>query len=686
MKRTISPAITLILFLSLPVLHAAEDKKTVLRGLSVKAPEKDNSPEAELASFELAAGYEANLFADEKDGIANPVCMNWDPAGRLWVLTTMAYPQLVPTDEPNDKLLILEDTNGDGRADKTIVFADGLNMPTGFAIGHGGAYVGEGNDLLHLEDTDGDDKADTRKVLLTGFGTGDTHQNINSFTWSPGGELLFCQGLHSFSRVETPWGISRLDEHGSWRLRPLRRQLHGYSRSCSGGNPWGIAFGNWGEGFIKSNGPGVSELIPSMVWSDIPGIRNGNETEIGRTEIKGMIVEIVESPHLPADIQGDLLIAGYFAHIVDRFKSKVDGSGHHLDYQPPLLRSTHNACRPVDLRVGPDGALYMADWFNPIIGHYQASLRHPDRDKTHGRVWRITATGRPLAKAPDLSNASAAELCEHLKSDWRYIRDQAKRRLADLPAKEVTPAVEAWVGKLNTDDSNLDHHLYEAVCVFESHEAINGALVERLLASENHQARAYAARVIGRWSDRLEEPLKLLERCVTDKNPRVRLEAVVACSDIRSAPSMVVAAKAASRPMDRFIDFALSTTSRSLASHWLPALKDGAISFELPEHLVFVLRSQGGKEVVASVRGLLENGELDSDAKTKLLVVLVASGSPADLRWVLDGEEENLAVLDSLVESSEVRGLAPTGDLVPSLNRMLASKDLEVQVLSLIHI
>ena len=184
--------------------------------LSVSIPETDNSVAAEMKSFALADGYEAQLFADETDGVANPVCMSWDPAGRLWVLCTWAYPQMKPADKPDDKLLILADTNGDGRADKTTVFADGLNMPTGFALGHGGAYIGQGNDLLHLVDADGDDKADSRRVLLSGFGTGDTHQNINSLTWSPGGELFFCQGLHSFSRVETPWGIRRLDEHGSW--------------------------------------------------------------------------------------------------------------------------------------------------------------------------------------------------------------------------------------------------------------------------------------------------------------------------------------------------------------------------------------------------------------------------------------------------------------------------------------
>jgi hypothetical protein len=309
--------------------------------LSVSRPETDNSVAAELKSFTLAEGYQANLFADETDGVANPVCMSWDPAGRLWVLVTSAYPQLKPIEKSNDKLLILTDTNADGRADKTTVFADGLNMPTGFALGHGGAYIGQGNDLLHLHDTDGDDKADLRRVLLTGFGTGDTHQNINSFTWSPGGELLFCQGLHSFSRVETPWGISRLDEHGSWRLRPKRLQLHGFRRTSGGGNPWGIAFGNWGEPFVKSNGTGISELLPSMVSVQRTASYWGGEMSIGGTRTKSMIIEFAESPHLPDDIQREMLVAGYFARDVNRFQWQTDGAGHRLKNMPNLMTSSH---------------------------------------------------------------------------------------------------------------------------------------------------------------------------------------------------------------------------------------------------------------------------------------------------------------------------------------------------------
>ena len=661
-------------------LGGAELDRAAHLSMSVSAPEDDNSVEAELASFELALGYEANLFADETDGIANPVCMAWDSAGRLWVLITSAYPQLEQVAPPNDQLLILEDTDKYGRADQTTVFADGLNMPTGFALGHGGAYVGEGNDLIHLSDTNGDGKADTRRLVFTGFGTGDTHQNINSFTWSPGGELLFCQGLHSFARVETPWGISRLDEHGSWRLRPLRRQLHGFSRSSSGGNPWGILFGNWGEAFIKSNGPQISELIPAMVWSDVPGIQQGGGVDIGRTEIKSMIMAIPESPHLPEDIQGDLLIAGYFAHVIDRLKIYRHDSGHRLENIPPLMRSTHSSFRPVDIHVGPDGALYVADWFNPIIGHYQASLRHPDRDKTHGRIWRVTATGRPLAAAPDFSQMAPPELCEQLRSSWRYVRYQAKRRLADLPVGEVIPAMDEWIDGLASNEMDLARLLYEAIGVYESHEVVNRSLLERLLKSEEASARAYAARVVGRWSDRIESPLELLDRYVNDEDSRVRLEAVVACSEIRSSEALMVAARVVDHPMDRFINHALTTFSRALAPLWLPALEKGTIAFDDPSHLVFVLRANGGKESIASVRSLLKQENLGSEARSNLMALLAGIGSSTDLRWVLDRAENNAVVLDGFIETADVRELVPEGDLAPVLSRMLDSKDLEIQL------
>jgi len=207
-----------------------------------------HDPADELASFQIADGFEVSLFASEKDGLIKPIQIRFDARGRLWVIGTTVYPQLEPGQKPNDKVLILEDTDHDGRVDSVKTFADGLMIPTGLELTKDGAYVGHGPELLLFRDTDGDDRADERTVVLRGFGTGDNHQNINSFLWGPGGELWFCQGLHTHSNVETPWGIVRMNQAGLWRFRPRIKKLEGfYGSAYEPQNPWGYVFTDWGS-------------------------------------------------------------------------------------------------------------------------------------------------------------------------------------------------------------------------------------------------------------------------------------------------------------------------------------------------------------------------------------------------------------------------------------------------------
>ena len=433
---------------------------------SVEVKSNDPSAAAEQSTFRVHPEFEVNLFADETLGIANPIAMHWDSRGRLWVLTTLTYAQLEPGESPDDKLFILEDTDGDGRADKSTVFAKGLTMPMGFALGHGGVFLGEGSDILFLTDTDGDDRADTREVLLTGFGQGDTHQNISNFTWGPDGCLYFSQGLHCYSLVETPWGIVRGDTAGFWRLNPVTLKLDPFCfPSLASQNPCGIGFDKTGALFVKSNNKEVIYATPGL----IPTTHQLNlETigVIGATPGKSMGAECVDSAHLPDWLQNNLIISGYYAHEVCAFPLVKEGAGYAKVESAELMVAGHPSFRPVETRVGPDGALYIADWFNPIIGHYQASLRHPDRDVEHGRIWRMTAKGRPLNKretwnrpetipvAPPLNREEITTLIRH---------DDPRKRLDGIVAAASWNEPESLPLALAVLDSPLDPFLSYAL-------------------------------------------------------------------------------------------------------------------------------------------------------------------------------------------------------------------------------
>lgn len=632
---------------------------------SVAPRSADNSVEAELASFQVLDGYEVNLFASEADGIANPVAMRWDARGRLWVLTTMAYAQLEPGKLPADRLLILEDVDGDGRADTTNVWADDLNMPTGFALSKDGVYLSEGTSLFFLRDSDGDGKADDKRVVLSGFGVGDTHQNINSITWGPAGDLWFSQGLHNYSRVETPWGIVRGESAGFYRLRVRDLKLEPFCMpAMASENPWGIGFGPWGGLFVKSNAKELAYITPGLIPTD-HYLQLTLLSTVAITPGKSMGCEFVETAHMPG-LKDHVAIAGYYSNRVTAYPLKEDGSGYAQTEGKELLVSTHPSFRPVEVLVGPEGALYVADWFNPIIGHYQASLRHPDRDKTHGRIWRITAKDQALVEKVELADASSEELLLQLASSERWARYQAKRLLADAETNWILPALE-------TATVVDEHHLFEIAGVFESHDLVDNALVERCLAGADPRLRTYGARMVGRWKDRLEDPLALLERCVSDSHPRVRLEAVVAASHFDSAEAMAVGLRALDAPVDKLISYSLTQCVHALGERWLPAVKSGEIQFDKSRHLIFAVGAYGGDEAETLLTDLVDSA-VGSDRR-ELLLLLAEVGGPEALRLSLELMPNDAQLLEVMVETWKARRVKPSGDSVPLLASAIKSED-----------
>lgn len=649
-----------------------EPKELILPYHNRKTNKAALTPEEEMDSFTVREGLEVNLFASEADGIINPVKMSWDEKGRLWVACSPTYPQKVPGKMPKDYILICEDRDNDGRADKFTRFAEGLFLPFGIEFGDGGVYVCEGPNLIHMRDTDGDDKADSQRIVLSGFNIGDSHQSINSISWGPSGELWFTQGHHIYSRVETPFGIKSLDKAGLWRYRPKKDLLEGFfNNSTAGANIWGANHDDWGQIFHNSGANKAYYTVPGMIPTSNP-LEYKYVSPLFNSRIKTIGFEFIGTQHMPSNLQGTVITSGYLANNVELFHLIEDGSGFKSKplKNPLLISSSRKEFRVVDIKMGPDGAIYLCDWFNPIIGHYQYSYSDPDRDYNHGRIWRITARNRPIVQRTDLINMTASELLDQLHSKERWVRYQAKRLLFNKPTKMVIRAADTWVSRLNPQGPDYEQLLYRVIGVYEAHESVNAKVLDKMLSAKSYHVRAYAARVIGHVSDKLQNPLELLEKCIMDTHPRVRLEAVVSCSQLSSADALGVAMKALAKA-DKFIEYSLTQTVHALAPYWKPAFLSNKLDFSNDlDQILFVLKIDKSPMMLDTIRQLTKNREIAENNRKQLLQLLVEMGNSEDLRFVFN-TSRNIDILNALEQASLTREIRPSGNLERDIESLL---------------
>ncbi len=619
----------------------------------------------QLERFEVAEGFEIELFAAEPM-VTKPIQMNWDAKGRLWVVSSTVYPHLRPGEEPNDKIFVLEDTNGDGRADKSTVFAEGLITPTGILPGDGGVYVANSTEILHLKDNNGDGKADQKRVVLTGFGTGDTHHLIHTFRWGPDGLIYFNQSIYIYSHVETPFGTKRLHGGGVWQFNPATMELKVFARGLI--NPWGLQFDPWGNMFLTDGAghEGINYGFEGATFLSAPGaekiVRGLNP---GQPKHSGL--DIISGDHFPSAWQGRLVTNDFRANRINSFKLEDQGSGFASLPSDDLLWTDHIAFRPVDILMGPDGALYVADWYNPIIQHGEVDFHDPRRDQQHGRIWRIRTRGKELLTPWKLAEKDVHGLLEALKSNEDWVRVQAKQLLKEKDKVEVLQSLETWVKGFDNTSPKTDHYLIEALWVHQLIGQPNLELLNKVITSGEPKARAAAFRILGAGSWKWEEVKGLLSAGVKDPNAQVRKAATIALSKFQEAAAAKMALETLDMGLDEFSLFALWFTLKELESYWLPALKEDPNFFGDDSSMAFAVKEVRDRKGADLILSLLKEGKIPEEYlnDTQATLAKIAGGQTLKTIWEMALEKPTTAApwISILLDAAQNRGVKPKGEL-----------------------
>ena len=468
------------------------------------------TPEESMRHMVLPAGFDVKLYAAEPQ-VKKPIAMAWDERGRLWVAETFDYPNdLQPEGEGNDRITICEDTDGDGKADKFTVFADKLSIPTSICFANGGLVVAQAPHMLFFKDTDGDDKADERKILSTGWGTGDTHAGPSNLRYGLDGWVYGTVGYSNF-RGEVG-GQRHSFGQGAFRFTPDGSKMEFLGSTTN--NTWGLGMSEEGHWFISTanRDPSFFLTIPNRYYEQVAGMRTGRLAMIADTARIWPITEKVRqvdqhgmytagaghalytARSLPREYWNRIaFIAEPTGHIVGQMALQPDGASFRARADFNLLASTDEWTSPIMAEVGPDGSVWVIDWYNYIVQHNPIppgfekgkgnAYVTPLRDKRHGRIYRLAWKDGKPSKAFDLSKASAAQLVEAIKSDNQLWRLHAQRLIVERGVKDAIPALIQVARDTNVDAVGLNAPAIHALWALHNLGALDGSNPDALAAA-----------------------------------------------------------------------------------------------------------------------------------------------------------------------------------------------------------
>lgn len=504
------------------------------------------TPEEAAKAMTLPAGFRATLFAGEPD-VHQPIAAALDDRGRLWVAEAYSYPHRLKPHEANDRIIIFEDSDGDGRFDSKKLFVDKLNLVSGLALGFGGVWVGAAPELLFIPDRDGDDVPDgPAEVLLDGWGYQDTHETLNAFTWGPDGWLYGCHGVFTHSLVGKP-GAAKPDRvplnAAIWRYHPTRHEFEVFSHGTS--NPWGVDFDDHGETFLTACViPHLFHVIPGARYHRQAGSHFNRHTYDDIKTIADHVHWVGGNPHAgnnrsdvaggghahsgamiylgdawPEEYRGQIFMNNIHGARINVDSLERAGSGYVGHHEPDFLLANDQWSQILNLYYGPDGQVYIIDWYDANQCHRYEREVH---DRSNGRIFKISYGDRrllPVDLAP-LSDLQLVDLQLH-KNDWyvRHARRLLQERAAQRPLEEGVRERLVAMALENHDETRRLRGLW----ALHVTGLLDDELIQRGLENDREFVRAWTGQLAGEQPDRLTALLpKLTAMARNDSSQIVR--------------------------------------------------------------------------------------------------------------------------------------------------------------------
>ncbi len=551
------------------------------------------APEEQLAGFTVREGFTVELVASEREGVINPIDLTFDDAGRLWTQTATMYPLdpvadipwndlLALMDDPaaqeqnpafqrtlalyrgerpgEDKILVLSDLYGDGPV-QVDTWAEGLAMPQSMLPYRNGAFVAQGSEFFFLEDSDGDGMADKRTPLLTGFGITDSHTMAHSLLRGPGGWIHFSHGALNKGRVHSVVSDAsiRMDYSKIARVSLDGRRIELLNAGLN--NIWGFqlrASGQWFATEANDLGYSVVPLEPGAAFPGIGGERLRpyqpwmpalHDFRVGGTGISGLAFADDSGGSFPEEWRDVALLANPITSRINavRIERLPDGSVS-AEHLPDLLRSADDWFRPVNMEFGPDGCLYIADWYNKIISHNELPTTHPERDRAHGRLWRICHLSQEGREIPDFYEVPTEALPAYLAHPSLWARRAAWHQLSDRPREETTPLAPELV-RMAADGGHEETVRIAALWALEGIGYYDADLMDKLLASPFSNLRREAVRALASFPLEADHLASVLQPLIDDRDAMVRSQVIRTLEEAHTAsPATIVLLVEACRP------------------------------------------------------------------------------------------------------------------------------------------